>query len=56
MSWFTEPVSKPATRQDVPPFGYIGVWYNRQRRHSSLGYITPEQARRNFTTATKIAA
>jgi putative transposase len=24
-------------------FEYIEVWYNRQRRHSSLGYCTPEQ-------------
>jgi putative transposase len=22
-------------------FEYIEVWYNRQRRHSSLGYISP---------------
>ena len=37
-------------------FEYIEVWYNRQRRHSPLGYITPEQARRNFTSLTNIAA
>jgi transposase InsO family protein len=37
-------------------FEYIEVWYNRQRRHSSLGYITPEQARRNFASRTNIAA
>ena len=23
-------------------FEYIAVWYNRQRRHSTLGYATPE--------------
>ena len=22
-------------------FEYIAVWYNRQRRHSTLGYATP---------------
>ncbi len=22
-------------------FEFIGVWYNRQRRHSTLGYRTP---------------
>ncbi|MDE2181010.1 MAG: IS3 family transposase, partial [candidate division NC10 bacterium] len=22
-------------------FDYIGVFYNRQRRHSSLGYLSP---------------
>jgi len=37
-------------------FEYIEVWYNRQRRHSSLGYVTPEQARRNFASRTNIAA
>jgi len=49
-------------------FEYIEVWYNRQRRHSSLGYITPErrhsslgyitpeQARQRFMTGAKIAA
>jgi len=37
-------------------FEYIEVWYNRQRRHSSLGYITPEQARQRFMAMTKIAA
>jgi len=37
-------------------FECIEVWYNRQRRHSSLGYITPEQARQRFMTGTKIAA
>jgi transposase InsO family protein len=37
-------------------FEYIEVWYNRQRRHSSLGYITPEKARQNFVSRTNIAA
>lgn len=22
-------------------FEYVEVWYNRQRRHSTLGYLTP---------------
>jgi transposase InsO family protein len=22
-------------------FEYIAVWYNRQRRHSTLGYVSP---------------
>ena len=26
-------------------FEYIGIFYNRQRRHSSIGYRTPAQAR-----------
>ena len=24
-------------------FDYIEVWYNRKRRHSSLGYVSPAQ-------------
>jgi len=38
-------------RQEV--FEYIEVWYNRQRRHSSLGYVSPAQfERRALTGAT----
>ena len=29
-------------------FDYIEVFYNRQRRHSSIGYRTPAQARRDM--------
>ncbi len=28
-------------KQDI--FEYIEVWYNRKRRHSSLGYFSPDQ-------------
>jgi putative transposase len=28
-------------------FEYIEVWYNRQRRHSTLGYVSPEQFEMN---------
>lgn len=35
-------------------FEYIEIFYNRQRRHSSIGYRTPEQARMDKTT--RIAA
>ena len=28
-------------RQDI--FDYIEVWYNRQRRHSKLGYVSPAE-------------
>ena len=33
------------TRQETVSaiFEYIEVWYNRKRRHSSLGYLSPEQ-------------
>lgn len=33
--------SKAVTRGLV--FEYINVFYNRLRRHSSLGYVSPEQ-------------
>lgn len=32
-------------------FEYIEIFYNRRRRHSSIGYRTPEQARMDFTMA-----
>ena len=32
-------------------FEYIEVFYNRQRRHSSVGYRTPAQARIDMTMA-----
>jgi transposase InsO family protein len=47
-----------ATRDEARTavFEYIEVWYNQQRRHSSLGYLSPAafelQARmRELTTA-----
>ena len=35
----------PATREDARKalFEFIEVWYNRQRIHSTLGYLTPEE-------------
>lgn len=32
-------------------FEYIAIFYNRQRRHSRIGYRTPEQARIDMTRA-----
>lgn len=32
-------------------FGYLEVWYNRQRRHSSLGYRSPVAFEQQQTTA-----
>jgi putative transposase len=43
--------TREAARQEV--FSYIEVWYNRQRRHSSLGYVSPtEFERRALQTST----
>jgi transposase InsO family protein len=39
-SWAT----REEARRDL--FGYIEGYYNRQRIHSALGYLTPEQAER----------
>jgi len=32
--------SRAAARQAI--FDYIEIWYNRRRRHSTLGYVSPE--------------
>jgi putative transposase len=34
--------NRDAARRDL--FAYVEGYYNRQRRHSAIGYITPEQA------------
>lgn len=36
--------SRRAARADL--FEYIEVWYNRQRRHSTLGYVSPAEYER----------
>ena len=33
---------EPTPRRAV--FHYISIFYNRQRRHSALGYLTPQEA------------
>ena len=35
--WESRDTARAAT------FEYIEVWYNRKRRHSTLGYVSPEQ-------------
>lgn len=39
-----------ATRQEARTalFKYIEVWYNRKRRHSALGYLSPEAFERHY--------
>jgi transposase InsO family protein len=41
------------TREDArrAVFGYLEVWYNRQRRHSTLGYHSPAQFEHMYPTA-----
>ncbi len=40
--------TRESARQAV--FEYIEVWYNRQRRHSSLGYVSPAEFERQALT------
>jgi transposase InsO family protein len=35
--WETRAIARAAI------FDYIEIWYNRKRRHSTLGYVSPEQ-------------
>lgn len=35
---------KSVKQLEIGVFAWIEVWYNRRRRHSTLGYRTPEQA------------
>jgi putative transposase len=35
-----------------PVFEYVEAFYNRQRRHSTLGYLSPEEYEQKATTTT----
>ena len=37
-------------------FEYIEVFYNRQRRHSALDYLSPDEYERRWTTTTALLA
>jgi transposase InsO family protein len=37
-------------------FDYIEVFYNRQRRHSALGYLSPQDFERRYGSADMPAA
>lgn len=41
--------SRDAARRAI--FEFIEVWYNRQRRHSSLGYVSPEEYEQRLQAA-----
>ncbi|WP_371327828.1 IS3 family transposase [Modestobacter sp. DSM 44400] len=40
-------------RRDV--VGYIELWYNRQRLHSGLGYKTPHEVLKEWTSSQAVA-
>jgi putative transposase len=46
--------TRAAARADV--FRYIEIHYNRRRLHSTLGYLTPHEARRSYSPDTALAA
>jgi transposase InsO family protein len=35
-------------------FAYIEVFYNRQRRHSALGYLSPDAFERRWSPTTSV--
>jgi putative transposase len=47
-----------ATRETAKTavFGWIEVWYNRKRRHSTLGYLSPEAFERQYQQQKPMAA
>ncbi len=42
--------TREVARQEV--FAYIEIWYNRQRRHSSIGYVSPAEFERRALAGT----
>ena len=47
--WATRDLARTAV------FEYIEVWYNRQRRHSSLGYLSPAAYELQQTSLVQLA-
>lgn len=45
--------SRQDARQDI--FHYIETWYNRKRRHSTLGYLSPELYENNYRQLSLVA-
>ncbi len=43
--WATRDAARTAV------FAYIETWYNRRRRHSTLGYVSPEQYEQQLLTS-----
>ena len=37
-------------------FDYLEIFYNRQRRHSALGYLSPDAFERRWITQTAVVA
>ena len=45
MNWILGFLEVPKSKKEakLAVFEYIEVWYNRKRRHSALGFLTPEE-------------
>ena len=41
-SELADPIWETRIAARAAVFDYIEIWYNRQRRHSTLGYLSPE--------------
>ncbi|WP_138468037.1 IS3 family transposase [Poseidonocella sp. HB161398] len=54
MPFVTRPSFRSRREAKAELFEYIAIFCNRRRRHSSIGYRTPEQAR--IDVAAKMAA
>lgn len=39
---------KPMEATKMEVFEFIEIWYNRQRIHASLGYLTPDEYERKL--------
>jgi transposase InsO family protein len=61
-SWFSTLKSERGERFESPAetktelFDYIEVFYNQQRRHSALGYLSPAEFERRYWATTEMAA
>ncbi len=53
--WLYGKTFKTREEAELEVFRYIEMWYNRKRRHSSLGYKSPEQFLNDQCTNTKAA-
>ncbi len=46
--------TREQAKQDI--FIYLEIFYNRKRRHASIGYVSPEQVEQEYYRKQKIAA
>ena len=43
------------SQAELAVFEFIEVWYNRKRRHSSLGHLTPLEFEKTILNREKVA-